>query len=1285
MTFRIGIDFGYKFSGIVLATHENAVLDYRTVEHRTDLSDTMTNRRQLRASRRRNKAKRRRLRDFYALLKGMDLEPVNSRPGEVMTFADRMRLGNRLYALAHHRGWDYAELSEQLVVCAPDNNKSPELPSVVKEIDHLLLQQYNAPAKYAPKKSKKKKEQSDNDHKSAQQQAQNALTRRDRNGTQLPEAHLRFIELQTPFLGELHRIEQALYKYDKKASLTAAEEQEYEQLQNDRERIYGYLDNSNKDNIEQWLRERLKAVYGGKTPPESDEIIKQVLVKLGLETATELFQQRKTYRPHRNRHRDEMLKDSQTLIKHACGEDDGGDSLFSQHHHILTNKCKPQNAPQLEAMRACWQEDIKRVRRQAEAIAEKRSASENRALTAPDVIARWVSSAEKIIQHAYRKKRFENRKVGKCPARCNDKRCGNNLPRKNRTDIRRLQFLIEARQMKIITGKSKKNQQISKMIEPEITALLAKLRLNEDSKKISREDMAHNREVIKNEIKTPPVKNDARGKQDSLSDIVGGEQNGRAGLCKEHLQEKLVLLERGAEDTAAWQNLHQERILTMEDAPPSIRQKVGRVIVELRRMLQAHEIRYADISHIGLETARFDISALAQNEGKKMPASQYQKSRSPIDRIGLAREQDGLCILCGEQMRGGNIHADHLFPRTRGGSNMRLNMVAMHDYCNINKSNRDLSINAQALEALLRNNPHKGEAVQNGKNRALSRLEAPQHTMFGAKILKGSLMKVLHISHANAGKIIRRPRATDIAFMRKQWFPFMDKQKSALRAKNPNLKITAGASGDSAEVNIDTFKLSSYLFDKQDLSIDGGGGLVQLIDGKLRVSTQTSDAGVRGFFICADNERVELTAHADDDAIQLPKKNLVIKGEIGAALEIKLHDICPSEWRTLTPRVHSDWLALSGNTLRGAPVWTKKGHKQYVVWPQISFSDNAGAEHGRVTLRVQTAKKRLSLAILPPQTDGIHVFHHALDAAIMAANIDWNAIIRMSRDAEQRTWHDRKKMQQFATTGKLDFSGCKSKLQLPQTERGDYTAPPGTELYYVKDALQQGKLSTQKFDTEPLRLRDGELSQRVPLPNIAEQDIPHIISKPIRTAMKSLWQEINTREEENKKQAMTAVGGKKYILQSYFLQLPKDHLLHPHQTRAARCRRMAGNSPDLFEPLTGEPNKHDQRKNKQHYFRRAEGWARAEVYENEGRKTAHRVKNHFYWSKKDEPEFDRPPPEGARLVACYRRGDKVTAKGLEGVWSIKKLGTSAVLQPQCAQSRAVANERNCTYHKLSKY
>ena len=127
---RIGIDFGYKYTGISVLNSNNKVLDYKVITHRTDVSGTLLKRRTNRSSRRRKHTQNVRLRNFYALLKGMNIEPQ---------IENTEFIANKLYALAHRRGWDYSSLIELLI------DEKGFISPTVRAVDKLLINEFKAP------------------------------------------------------------------------------------------------------------------------------------------------------------------------------------------------------------------------------------------------------------------------------------------------------------------------------------------------------------------------------------------------------------------------------------------------------------------------------------------------------------------------------------------------------------------------------------------------------------------------------------------------------------------------------------------------------------------------------------------------------------------------------------------------------------------------------------------------------------------------------------------------------------------------------------------------------------------------------------------------------------------------------------------------------------------------------------------------------------------------------------------------------------------------------------
>ncbi|HMQ73757.1 MAG TPA: HNH endonuclease signature motif containing protein [Rubrivivax sp.] len=73
-----------------------------------------------------------------------------------------------------------------------------------------------------------------------------------------------------------------------------------------------------------------------------------------------------------------------------------------------------------------------------------------------------------------------------------------------------------------------------------------------------------------------------------------------------------------------------------------------------------------------------------------------QKSAKPRRRKKLARtafaalaaRQGAACGICGQPMRAGSIHVDHIVPVSRGGSDATWNLRLSHKACNLKRGNR---------------------------------------------------------------------------------------------------------------------------------------------------------------------------------------------------------------------------------------------------------------------------------------------------------------------------------------------------------------------------------------------------------------------------------------------------------------------------------------------------------------------------------------------------------------------------------------------------------------------
>ena len=1286
---RIGVDFGYGETGTALLDGGGNVLDGRAILHRKDIF--LERRRRMRSARRRNQARRRRLRDFYALLKGMDLQPSQARPGQKMTEAQRILPGNRLYAMAHRRGWDYAEIGEMLL--KQEDEKPPQKGAAVPATDRMLLSEFAAPAVFKkalpPRKATPAQKRAHEELSAAAEKAIN------KNGKITDPAHLRFAALKTEFLGEYWRLEKAYYDKLKKRPEDNSEnseqwETETAECAGQCEKMHALFsaeNNNLKKETEEWMRGRLKEIYG-KPPPREKEITTAAMVYLGLHPGEDLFLAGKIYRPHQNRHRSEMLNEMAEFLGALLGGKEYN-KIFGKHFGKVYELNKNKAAEE-KAAKDAWRNAATRARKRAELLAQKRATKEKREITREDIFAHWQNAAEKIINREYRKKRFNNRKIGKCPVRAkNGERCNKNLPRKNRAKIRALQFEIELRQMNILDNTA--DGGLRKLDDSEITKIMDGAKFSDNP---TAEEQAQNRAVINGLPKTRKPKNESRGKKDILRDIACGAQSGRGGFCAAHLAEKLALIKNDNTESEAWARLHEERILTAKDAPPSIRQKVARVVRTVQLMLKKHNINPESITHIGLETARFDINSLAQEEGRKSKtAKDYQTSRRPADKRGLAKKQNDLCLLCGDFL-GADINIDHFAPKSRGGSNARLNLVALCTECNINKSNHFLGgggLNKKAMDNLRKDDPKKAaylEKIMKDKQAMDNLTKAPQHTMFGAKILRGELQTMLGMTDEKAKEVFKKIRPQDAAILRARWFPYMNRQKRALRESTRNKNNSYFLEFPAGKESAQTFILNKNLFPANEkLQIENAeeNGLGWLQLGKEKDSPALFGIPPRNgettgdIYISAQNGRAELELIADGGAPcpDLAKHKQTAAGE---TVNIPLKNIFPEEWGNYaTAAVYSktDWLTIKNGALTGTMPQRKKGKP--VPWPVVEFFDGGGELQGAVKIAVRTSQK-IRIAVVPPPEDGIRHFNHVLDAAVLAANVDWQKIARLEKDIRTRNKNEQTKLEKEAQKTAPDFSAWQ---KLPERD-GELCAPKNARYVY-EDKENQNRISITKYDEEPygfIKDKNGVMraAKRTALPKLKRDNIKHIMDEKIRNAVAETWKEIDRLPAEEKKEALTKIGKDEYITEHYFTNLPESHILHPAKTRAARCWGDKGMTWELFQGLPdNQHGKKDERPNKTHYFRRTVAWEKVIVYKQNGKLLAARQKHPFYWKNKNTPDYENgiTPPEKTENTFC--RGDVVKIKDADGEWEIIKLGRSAALR----ETGKPENTKSAVYTNLS--
>lgn len=1036
MKLRVGIDFGYGYTGIALLDSDNKVLSCIVLKHRTDLSGILLSRRTNRAMRRRNKTHAARLRNFRALLKGIGLEPVNVGKGQKQEESDRQSPGNRLYALAQRRGWDYSSLTELLVT---DDDKAG---AVVRKVDGILLADPNTP-QWVDEGRSGKRPRKKIGRKGEDKTCLGALAEWRARISHLEKERARAEKQENSALAE------------GKAEEIAKREREYEEL-------FLRLDNADKEEVERWLHERLAVC--GIAKSKRAEFVKGIMPRLGLDDGTKLHEAGELYAPNRNRHRNEFVKE----LREMMGE------YFSL----------PEVAEKLRANAA----------RRGVAVEEARELWLKNAVAIldPNNPGRKKNKGKRKRSRDVRPARFDNRHIGKCPAKLppedgadNGRRCGLNLPKKSRADIRKLQFEIEARMMNIRGGENGER----KLTDGELSALMkcADFDRKENGKPApALVNGGKDWDAFFKKHPTPPVKNEARGKKEILKDIAVGAQGGRGGLCAAHLREKLELLKAEETKGGKWERLHGERELSIfqNDGAPSIRQKVHKVVNVLAAMLKKEEHDPAKgtppLEHIGIETARFDISALAQNEGKKLKKKRDYQSKGARDLGELRSQQNGLCLYCGGHL-GRDATVDHIFPKAMRGSDRALNRAAAHAVCNINKGKSVVRADETVLGYIVQ----KGEErkanwireMQNNPDMRGDSLSAPQHTMVGAKLLKGSLMdafKLRGLGNDALRNMFPVINSRETAHLRGAWFPLMSRQKQALRCKPGKnvMQVTVGEKTPKPLVLPEWF--ADY----------GGCQIVEADAARFPVP-----------------EWIEI-AHRKNE-----------KGR-----------------RTTTLKVRE------GRSFR-------RGDEGVYV---LAFNAESGGKiQGRQYARI---------AVLPAKDDPVHDFHHALDSVICAAKVDWKKLALLGGELRPGDGKYEKQFARRAKAAMpaigLDeetFAGGEKNYVAPAkhsfliADKQDQSGPKRAKTDAQPLRVRKGEGVFRRkalYEIPKKAVREGAKG---------------VVGRRMRELLREVFAKIEAMPEEKQREYLHKRANDVFVTQKYFLDLEKNDPLHPIKARGALC------------------------------------------------------------------------------------------------------------------------------------
>ncbi|MGU9952037.1 MAG: hypothetical protein ACNYPH_07060 [Gammaproteobacteria bacterium WSBS_2016_MAG_OTU1] len=527
--------------------------------------------------------------------------------------------------------------------------------------------------------------------------------------------------------------------------------------------------------------------------------------------------------------------------------------------------------------------------------------------------------------------------------------------------------------------------------------------------------------------------------------------------------------------------------------------------------------------------------------------------------------------------------------------------------------------------------------------------------------------------------------------LRRDWFGCTE--KGALRESKRILKdfvfeVDKSTDKPNKKVEIDKLKLSKYLFPPSDKkTIEGGDGWLRVENDFIIGEPKTDDVGGRFVYVCAGNKRVVLKFYIIDKSADDEVHKSIKETSIGDEVEISLADICPPKWRKYKAQLDStDWLQQDGNVLRGIVQFAKDKdgkQKKYVAWQKVIFTDE-GEIMGEIKIHAQTARHRLRVVAVPSPDDKINMFHHLLDAAVLATNVDWDGLLRLRKDTDNLQYLERvhggnkvrKSSRPTLTSGNCMMTKLKNCAR--------------RKIVILLLWIRHPKVAIMCPNIIPNRIvcdnKKGEIiiSQRMPLPNISRKNIDSIVSDTIQNAMKAVWDCIDKLPEEKKQVATITQGTNTFIAENYFLDLSHTHILHPHNTRSARCERKDGFGVKEFDKLPDNMRRDDKRDEakRTHYFRRQENWAMVILFEDGGKQIAVRRKAKFYWRDKQTPEYDKPVPCGAKRIAEFRKGDLVQIYKTPGIWKISELGKSAVLLPNDFDAEKVKSKKSSSYAKL---
>ena len=131
--------------------------------------------------------------------------------------------------------------------------------------------------------------------------------------------------------------------------------------------------------------------------------------------------------------------------------------------------------------------------------------------------------------------------------------------------------------------------------------------------------------------------------------------------------------------------------------PPSLLSKAENILNWVTRFT-----RFAPISKIALETAKFDTQKL---ENSEIAGTQYQQGRMygyADKKAYLLERENYACIYCGIHASKAKMEIEHVIPRSRGGTDSLNNLVLACNACNQAKGSQDIQTYLKGKPSVLR-------------------------------------------------------------------------------------------------------------------------------------------------------------------------------------------------------------------------------------------------------------------------------------------------------------------------------------------------------------------------------------------------------------------------------------------------------------------------------------------------------------------------------------------------------------------------------------------------------